>query len=296
MVLQRVASNWKGTVEGSPDLQRELFLAPTRDRQIIAPVDTGAYLRYCRLRWACFDVLDTDFVFGEARDEFDFKVVLLNPHLSTPMIQKTDDSCRYLATFLQGCWHDGRMDYLLEAGREMPSCSDMFLTQPPVKSVICVLRIPPSANAADRPCTLCGHTLERPLMTPCCKRFYCQKHHHLIQNRCFVCRSPIDLVKDSFKAEFAVWEELKMIEIDEGVRVRDVLGALRSWFSRRGGIEEPPEGICFEFPGDRIDEGLRAPITALDQEDYEEVKDKASKQEEEKAEEEEEEEEIAATA
>lgn len=68
-----------------------------------------------------------------------------------------------------------------------------------------------------------------------------------------------------------------MIEVDEGVRVRDVLGALRSWNRGRG--VEPSTAIWFQFPGDRIDGEERGPISMLDQEVYEDVKHQALKQE-----------------
>lgn len=116
---------------------------------------------------------------------------------------------------------------------------------------------------------------------PCCGRFYCKKHQDLVQDSCFACRGIIYPPRPSVDADFTVWDALGIIEVDEGVRVRHILEALRSWDSRRGGLGEPPDGIWFEFPGDRIDEEERAPITMLDQESYEAAKDEALKQEEE---------------
>lgn len=286
MVLQRVASNWKGTVEGSPDLQRMLFLAPTRERQIIVPIDSGlspsdAWYYAESLRLGALSDLNVKPFFGKAKSPTDFQVVALNPYLSGAVLQKVDAYWEYLATFLERCWDDGRMAKLLETGRGMPSCGDMFLTQPPVKSVFCIFRIPPSVHAAICPCALCGYTLEEPLITPCCGRFYCKKHQHLVQDSCFACRSLVYPPRPSFDGDSTVWDELGIIKVDEGVRVRHILEALRSWNSRRGGFGEQPNGIWFEFPGDRIDEDERAPVTMLDQESYEVVKDEALKQEEE---------------
>ena len=287
MVLQRVASNWKGTFEGSPGLQRMLFLAPTRERQIIAPIKPGlspsrAWLYGEKLRLGAFSELNARCFFGKAKSPTDFQVVALNPHLSGTVFQKIGTSWEYLATFLERCWDDVRMAELLETDRGMPSCGDMFLTEPPVKSVFCIFCIPPLVHAAICPCALCGRTLEKPLTMPCCGRFYCKKHQHLIQDRCFECCGLPYPLPPSFDAEFTVWG-LK-IEVDEGLRVRDVLEALRSWNSRRGELGESPNGFWFEFSGDRIDEEERAPITMLDQESYEAVKNEVLRQEEEEKE------------